>query len=397
MFRLGVVLLILMLVLVIGVGEAATIKPLAGQELVLEIEEQRIARLEMIKEYLEELKNFVDPYKMFELKIDDEVEVRDRGAGKIEISVPKSITLKQDYYQSSVEILNRYQDYLYPDQGRVDSINRDLLAGDYRGRIVEVPVLVVFLNDREEVVAFYANYIRSRNEGLSIHIHNRSKSFHRSVMEIPEYRMPWLEDSNRSKWRKDLPEKIVSQIESVNIIFANQELFKLLFLHNYESYDENYLYGDLNSAAYIYSTFPAKLADIKLAEADVIAEIDKRIANVENKIAELKGQEAKNKVESGVVDKEKFEIKTAEDFKIYRKRLNQAYSDYLLTEAEYKKQYYQVANKYKSYLIQLYESGELNRDEYQQKIKAIPEPGLESRGVLQQLVYFMVMFLMLLI
>ena len=261
----------------------------AGEEFIFDIEDERISRLKRVKEYLEGLREIADPYQAFEFEITDQPEIKDQGAGKVELTLSKSIKVDRSYHGKALRLLEEYEDALYPNDGEMDNINEKVLGSSLEERRIMLPTYVTFLNAQNEVVAFYSRSSdRFFFELHSPYSHDTIFSTQIFYQGRSSYNIPRNNDEVEYELTGELPERIVSEIEKIKVVVGNQDRNDLTRDHNYEGYD---------GYSYIYSYLPLNLSDFMLTEDDILEKIDRKILNVEEKINELKGEEEKDEAE----------------------------------------------------------------------------------------------------
>lgn len=248
----------------------------SGKKIFASINDQRVKRLNRLKVYLTKLKKVADPYKTLKLSITDKPKVEDKGEGKIGITVPVKAEMDQDYYRQTLTITEKYKTDLYTSDDELDNINEEVLGKN--DILFRAPLLIVFLNKNEEVLAYYNHEYTY----LEIHLHHSDLEMHNELkgpfLDINSYKIPWDNMESNNSWYRLLPEKVVKEISSIRAIYA-----KKLLEENFEEYYDRY-----SNYSYIYKTLPVPLSKMMLTEEDVIGLLDWRIQKVEKKIEELK-------------------------------------------------------------------------------------------------------------
>ncbi|MCK8825538.1 hypothetical protein [Fuchsiella alkaliacetigena] len=265
-----------------------------GQRIVTDIQDQRIARLKKVREYLEELKTVANPYQFFSFEIEEEIEVEVKGLGKVEITIPKTTTLSRSYYQRARDILGEYQEYIYepvdldeldtsqenPLNDRLEEINKKALG---KSKVIKAPLLIAFLNKDDEVIAFYRS---EQDRYFNFYIHEESTAKHYVPVSLTDFDIHWFyaTDSGlvkiQKQWKGQLPEEIISEVESIRPIFSKYEIAELKTEYDYKAHEE---------LSFIHSSLPVRLSEIKLKQRDIVEVINKQIDNIEAKIAKLEG------------------------------------------------------------------------------------------------------------
>ena len=260
----------------------------SGDKIFASINNKRLARLKRLKNYLIRLKGVANPYQMFDLSIIGDPQTEDKGKGKIGITINLEIDLNNKYYKEAMRIVEEYKEDIYTvDDHYVDNITKDVLGPDYP--LLEKPILITFLNEQEEIVAFY--WMEDFKLYYQLHYINldRYNQYKGAMMDISwrDIDIPWDNKEYDLSLYRELPEEIVKEITNIRVIYSKYDADYFAEESNYETYYHRY-YRGYESNSYIYSTLPLKISELKFGKKDIINSLEDKIARVEAKIESLK-------------------------------------------------------------------------------------------------------------
>jgi hypothetical protein len=169
----------------------------------------------------------------------------------------------------------------------VDNITKDVLGPNFP--LLQTPIIITFLNDQQEVVAFY--WMEDFNLYYQLHyinldIYNEYKG---AMMDISwsNIDIPWDNKEYELSLYRELPEEIVKEITNIKIIYSKYGADYFEDESNYETYYHRY-YRGYESNSYIYSTLPFKISELRFGIEDIISSLEQKIGKVEAKIESLK-------------------------------------------------------------------------------------------------------------
>ncbi|GAB6100654.1 hypothetical protein JCM16358_25330 [Halanaerocella petrolearia] len=242
-----------------------------GQKLFAQINDRRIKRLKKLKLYLKELKQVANPKEMFQLTIAGRPKVEDKGAENIEVEVPIQVKLNKSYYRKADRIIEKYKEYIYPNDGKLDNINKELLGQPILNEYA--PIMVTFLNSNDEIIAF-----TSRRANLDFYVHHTNIHNDQDIMNLQRFNVSLNNVKKKQNWIDELPEKIVKEIASIRVIYSK---------YNRYYFEDKKNYDNFGSDCYVYSTTPVPISKVIFTKKDIIRELDRIIARIYFKIKEL--------------------------------------------------------------------------------------------------------------